>query len=332
MKAMVKIPEPKKTTTSAIYQHYEDQRDEKQRGYLGPSVLGHECERALWYGFRWATKGEEFGGRKLRLFATGHREEARVIDDLRAIGMEVDGQQIEIIALAGHFRGHVDGIVRGVIEAPKTAHVLEIKTHNEKSYAALFKSGVKKSKPAHYAQMQLYMHHLKIERALYVAVNKNDDQIYTERVRYEKVFSERLMERAARIVRTYTPPPKLHPDPSAREAFICGWCAFKGVCHEGEFAERNCRTCLSATPILDDPDDSADLVATEGGKWHCGYHNMLRTRAEQEAGCSKHLYLPGLVPGEQVNAEARHDGQLYMVTYLLKDGKEWIDGVAYGVV
>jgi CRISPR/Cas system-associated exonuclease Cas4 (RecB family) len=324
---MVLIPEDKHTTTAAIYKHYEDQaRATPPRGYLGPSVLGHECDRALWYGFRWAAASEDFSGRKLRLFETGHREEKRVIENLRAIGMDVTGEQAVMVALGGHFRAHMDGIINsGVIEAPKSPHVLEVKTHNEKSYASLFKSGVKKSKPGHYAQMQLYMLHAKIERALYVAVNKNDDSIYTERVRFDKTYAENLMIRARRIIEASTAPTKLHSDPDAREAYICGWCAFKGICHENVFAYRNCRTCLHATPLIDGGDSD------NSGTWHCGRFNKSLTRKEQEAGCHRHLYLPSLVPGEQTDATTDVDDAdmptVATVTYVLKiDGEEWIDG------
>ena len=45
-------------------------------------------------------------------------------------------------------------------------------------------------------------------------------------------------------------------------------------------------------------------------------------RREQEAGCAAHLYIPDLVPGEQVDA-----GEDW-VSYRLPDGSAWRDGVA----
>ena len=74
---------------AAIYEQYEKRGEtEKARTYLGASVIGKECKRALWYSFRWAGT-ESFDGRMLRLFQTGHLAEPRFVADLRSIGATV---------------------------------------------------------------------------------------------------------------------------------------------------------------------------------------------------------------------------------------------------
>ena len=45
----------------------------------------------------------------------------------------------------------------GLLEAPKTWHVAEFKTHSAKSFAELVAKGVVLAKPQHAAQMQVYM-------------------------------------------------------------------------------------------------------------------------------------------------------------------------------
>ena len=66
----------------AIYEQYEKREaTEKARTYLGASIIGKECSRALWYDFRWASR-EKFDGRMLRLFQTGHLAEGRFVNDL----------------------------------------------------------------------------------------------------------------------------------------------------------------------------------------------------------------------------------------------------------
>ncbi len=45
---------------------------------------------------------------------------------------------------------------------------------------------------------------------------------------------------------------------------------------------------------------------------------------EQAEGCPAHLFLPGLVPGEQVDASEEDE----TVTYKLRDGSVWVDGAA----
>lgn len=310
---MAPLPEPRSPTVEAIYRAYEAKRDD-ERTYLGMSTLGTECDRALWYGFRWAAPPEQLDGRKVRLFETGHREEARMIDDLRAAGVDVrdrdpeTGEQWGVVALGGHLRGHLDGRATGIVEAPVVEHVLEFKTHNEKSFKALVRDGVAAAKPGHYAQMQLYMHFSGLSRAFYLACNKNTDELHGERVHYDAPAALALVARAERIVNTARPPAKLHDDPEAKAAWQCRFCPARGVCHDGERGRLNCRTCLHSTPV-------------EGG-WHCARFDRQLSLEEQRQGCPAHLYIPDLVPGEQIDADPAAE----TVTYRMHDGSLWIDG------
>jgi hypothetical protein len=310
---MVEVPESPGNVVTRIYESHKERNLEQHRPYLGASMLGHECDRYLFYVFRWAFP-ERRPGRLLRLFETGDIEEKRVIEELQAIGVPVTSQQQELTGCDGHMKGHLDGIAAHVPEAPKSEHVLEVKTHNEKSFKALLKDGVKKSKPMHYVQMQLYMLHTGLTRALYIAVNKNDDSLYSERVHYDAACALATMKRAARIVRSETAPGKLSEDPAF---YVCNWCSAKGICHEGEFGVRNCRTCLSSTPI-------------EGGKWHCSYWDKELSLKEQREGCNLHRYIPVLVPGEQVDAfpeSIAPDRERIAVLYRCRaTGVEWTDG------
>lgn len=301
------------TTANRIYRRYLTSMDRDERPYLGASQLGAECTRALWYAFRWVYPGDELEGRRLRLFDTGHREETRIIEDLREGGITVFGEQGGFSALGGHLQGHIDGVARGLPEAPKTPHLLEIKTHNDRSFKDLLTKGLKASKPVHYAQMVLYMHQLKFERGIYIALNKNDESIYTERIGHGGIdkAAKALLSKAEHIISTSVAPPKLHEDPDKPAAYVCGWCPAKGVCHDQAWARVNCRTCISSAAVL-----GGD------GAWHCERHGKLLTLAEQKVGCPDHLYLPDLVPGKQIDA----DPEARSITYTMHDGTEWIDG------
>jgi hypothetical protein len=59
------------------------------RGHLGASVLGAKCVRSVWYGWRWARPEEKHGGRLLRLFDRGQREENEFIGRLRDVGVTI---------------------------------------------------------------------------------------------------------------------------------------------------------------------------------------------------------------------------------------------------
>ncbi|MHB2169943.1 PD-(D/E)XK nuclease family protein [Alsobacter sp. R-9] len=305
-KTMPQLPDPTTHTVGAIYAAYERAAERDERTYLGASVIGDECERRLWYGFRWATPPEDFDGRKLRLLETGHHEEARMIEDLGAAGVEVwdrnpeTGEQWCVVAVDGHFRGHLDGVVLRVPEAPSTPHVLECKTHNEKSFKELVSKGVEASKPTHFAQMQVYMDLMGIPRALYLAVNKNTDEIYAERIAYDPVKAGQILAKAERIIRADRPPIGLDA-----KAWQCGYCPAGGVCRDRQFARRNCRTCLHATPIADG--------------WRCELQDRNLTTDDQRAGCPSHRFIPALVPGEQIDVDGDR------IIYALPGG-QWIDG------
>lgn len=314
------MPELKSPIVEAIEAAWEARQDD-QRTYLGASVLGNDCERQLWYDFRWAHPPKKFPGRMLRLFDTGHREEERIVADLRAIGVIVEdrdpstGEQFAVVFADGHGGGHLDGECENVPGAEKTRHLLECKTHNDKSFKALKKDGVAKAKPTHYDQMQVYMHHRGLTRALYGAVNKNDDELYFERVKYDAARALSLVAKAERIVAAHTAPAKLHDDPDAKMAWQCRSCPALTVCHAGQPARRTCRTCLHATPAA-------------GGAWTCGRFGRDLSADEQRVGCPSHLYLPSLVAGEQIDAET-DDLSVTAVIYATASGT-WCDGPEAG--
>lgn len=309
-------PEDSKTV-AAIYAYHESKRESSPRSYLGASQIGHACDRHLWYSFRHCGT-PEFSGRMLRLFETGDLAEHRFVAELKAIGCEVydvdpnTGEQWEVHDIGGHFSGHMDGAGRGIPEAEKAWHVLEFKTHNAKSFKSLKIKGVKESKPLHYSQMAVYMKLTGMKRALYLAVNKDTDELYSERLRWEEVShdADRLMERAERIIKSSSPPDRIS---DGADYFECRWCDYRNLCHGlGESAAVpctvGCRTCVSATPDTE----------TGGGRWACERHNITLTVENQRVGCEDHLFIPGLVTFATPE-DADHDG----IDYRNADGTTW---------
>jgi len=272
---------------AAIFEVYEKRsEDEQARTYLGASIIGRECKRALYYDFRWASR-KQFDGRTLRLFQTGHLAEPRFVADLRAIGMTVHdvdpatGRQFGFQSLGGHMRGHMDGCAVGVPGGGQKWHVLEFKTHSAKSFAELRKSGVRKAKPEHYAQMTWYMGKSGMTRGLYVAVNKDNDDLYTERLEFDQVEFERIEEKAESIIFAAEPPTKISDDP---KYYLCNWCDHNAVCHGHRVPPVNCRTCVHAT-----------AEQTGDGRWSCAKHRADIPINAQRTGCGDHLHLPFLL-------------------------------------
>lgn len=317
---MAALPEPLHTTVAKIYQAYENDADDGNRPHLGASLIGRECERQLWFTFRWVDS-KKFSGRMLRLFETGDLAEARFVANLRRIGVEVhdktpDGKQWRVETLGGHFGGSMDGAGRGFPEAPKTWAVLEFKTHGEKSFKKLVTERVEKAKPEHYAQMQIYMGLTGMDRAMYMAVNKNTDELYTEWVHFDSVAFAKLKARAERIITANEPPLKISNDPSW---FVCKMCDFHDHCHGDLAPAVNCRTCAHSTPELDG-----------NARWTCNVpvqpigegagENIDIQR--QRTGCESHRYIPILL--ERMGAMTDFmDGD---VVYADKNGGRFYNG------
>ena len=265
-----------------IFRWYEEKNEaESMRPYLGASIIGHNCRRYLWLSFRWALKSK-FDGRLLRLFSTGHREEGRIVEELRGIGCQVwetdlnTGDQFEITDCNGHFKGHLDGKALGLPEAPMTVHVLEFKTHNTKSFSELKTKKVKDSKPMHWAQMQVYMFKENLERAMYIAVCKETDDLYVERVELDAHAARALIDKAQTIIEMDEPPPRISEDPSW---FSCKWCDMHPICHGTTAPLPNCRTCAHSTPV-------------EAGEWNCTKYECEIPLLNQSHGCDSHRYIP----------------------------------------
>lgn len=287
---MVALPKQPTPTVDSIYKMYETKNGDWRRDHLGASQIGHDCERKLWYDFLWCSD-PKFEGRILRLFQTGFKEEARIVDELRATGITVysvdpfSGKQIHYEEIGGHFSGSLDGIAIGFIEAPKTYHVLEIKTSNTKTYNALMKHGVAPTKPIHYAQMQTYMRWSGLDRAMYLSVCKETDEIYEERVYYNEEDALRLKNKAERIVTASQPSHKI----GEPEHFECKWCSHKEVCHFGKLPLVSCRVC-------------AFVTADVNGKWICSKEGRELSPLEQRLACDKHCFNPNVVPLEVTDA------------------------------
>jgi len=274
---------------AAIYEQYEKRgNSELSRTYLGASIIGKECSRALWYDFRWATK-HTFSGRMYRLFQTGHLAEHRFTADLRSIGATVHdvnpatGKQFGFVDHSGHARGHCDGKVKGIPGGGNKEHILEFKTHSAKSFEKLKKEGVKKAKPEHFAQCQWYMGQAILDRALYLAVNKDTDELYSERIEFDKVAYEKIQAKFDAIIFAPTPPAKLSEDP---KFYLCGWCNHNAVCHGHRVPQVSCRTCVHSTP-----ERQGD------GRWSCtkaGPDSSIPADFQRK-GCGQHLPLPFLL-------------------------------------
>ena len=267
-------------TVKAIFDHYEQSNpvESQFRGHLGASVIGKPCDREIWYVFNWAVSSN-FTGRLYRLFETGEREEERLVRNLRDVGVEVHevdpntGDQFRALGFGGHFGGSFDGVAKGLKEAPKTWHVLEFKTASSWAFDRIKKLGCLAEKPEHFAQMQIYMGAAGLKDAFYLVRNKNNEELYSERIKFKSAVYNELLRKAERIIFSRKPPARNESDSN------CKYCRAKDVCigrHEPyrkhmkhyKLAARNCRTCLHVKPVDSLPDQDGLKVMSEQGYDH----------------------------------------------------------------
>jgi hypothetical protein len=302
---MAPIPPPKNDIVLLIDKAHEDKPD-RPRPHLGASMLGHACDRWIWLSFRWAAR-EKFSGRMLRLFRRGHAEEATIMKDLAMTGIDFSKRQANV-SFGSHVSGSADAIIEGgVPEAPQTRHIAEFKTHNKKSFDALEKEGVLKAKPEHWGQMQIYMAGTFIERALYVAVCKDDDRYYIERVKFDKEAAEKLIARGKRLALSDEMPPPISTDPTW---YQCRFCPAHAMCHEKQPTQYvNCRTCAHSTP-------------KEDSTWKCERFDAEGIPFEyQLKGCDAHVLHPDMVPWQAAYCEPDE----WSMTYTI-NGKPVVNG------
>ena len=289
--------------------------DNAPRPYLGMSALGAECPRQLWYGFRWATR-EQFDAKTIKRFADGHATEAvaiarlQMLDTLEVRPFDEDtGEQFSLNDFGGHLSGHTDGFIRGLLEAPKTWHVLEIKCAHEDKVRKLDKlrqqQGEKNAlrlwNPTYFGQAQLYMHYSGTTRHYLVALTPGGRTWIAVRTDYDPAAAKALIERAKWLIYAERAPERISTD---REHFECRWCAYAPICWGEAQPDRHCRTCAHSTPMPD-------------GTWDCAPDgNKPIGLAVQLVGCCRHRYHPGTL-ADLTPVEHAADGT---VTYADKSG------------
>jgi hypothetical protein len=118
--------------------------------------------------------------------------------------------------------------------------------------------------------MQIYMHFLGLKWALYVAVNKNDDDLHVECIAFKPEVAEFYLDRADQITKARHAPPRINESASW---WLCKMCDYHAICHEGAPPQPNCRSCVNAS-------------AVEGGGWYCDHWRSNIPRENLKDGCN----------------------------------------------
>jgi len=278
------------STLAAVDTEMEMRQDNKPRPYLGGSAIGDDCDRKLWYGFRWY-KVITFRADTLRRFDDGHRTEDLMAERLRLVpGVHLEtvdpvtGKQFGFQEIDGHFRGHADGLILGIKEAPNTKHIWEHKSVSDSVYKKLQKAikdhgeknAIEKWNGTYYGQIQVYMKLFDCTRAYHTVTTSGGRDHLSVRTEYNAKFAQHLMDKAAGIIGSDSPPQRLSND---RTFFKCKWCDYTDICHGTEAPEVTCRSCIYS-------------YASERGTWACEKFARILDRADQEAACSVYTPIP----------------------------------------
>lgn len=222
--------------------------DEEPRRYLGCSAVGGECERAVQYEalttvFRGishvvpsGTAAIVFPPRTRRIFERGHLVEKCAAGWLRRAGFVLEtldpltSDQREISFLGGRVLGHCDGILLhwlGVGTSPVQLPALwECKCLGHKWVSAMRRNGVRRSHPKYWAQMQLYMGGLRLQRGLITAVDADTMELRHELVEFDETAFKALLARAEHVLTCSEAGemvPRCATTPAALECKMCHW-------------------------------------------------------------------------------------------------------------
>jgi hypothetical protein len=118
-------------------------------------------------------------------------------------------------------------------------------------------------------QMQMHMFLGRYDKCLYIAINKNDEQIFATTYKLDKTMAIGILDKATRIIESLSPPERIS---ERKDFYKCKFCDFSAICHDGKNMNKNCRTCRHSTPADD-------------GKWHCGKFNEIISDTDYGENC-----------------------------------------------
>ena len=218
---------------------------EPKRNYLGMSAIGHPCERKLYYDFRVTTRPAHDAA-TLKRFEDGHRGEDLMAARLRLVpGVTLHtidqntGKQFGFEDHGGKFKGHMDGAIVGLLQAPSTYCVWEHKCVNEEKQAKLKKLKASKGEKdalaawdeIYYSQAVLYMHYSGMTRHYLTVSTPGERSTISCRTEENPEAAIRLIEKARRIIEAPYPLARISNDPAW---YVCKWCDHHAQCHKNE--------------------------------------------------------------------------------------------------
>jgi hypothetical protein len=194
--------------------------DSKQsRSYMGASGLGEPCDRKLWYSYKQPKSNHT--PRTQRIFDLGNMLEdylVRLIRDAGILIHTVDENNEQFGFEDGIIAGHIDGVLED--GAPV---LIEFKSYNSTRFAALKKAGVKENDPTYFTQCQIYMGKMELESCVFMAICKNDCDLYTETIDFDPIEFNWALQRGKEIGAMEGLPERKYNHISHFKCKLCNW-------------------------------------------------------------------------------------------------------------
>ena len=247
----------------AIDNAYAQEPEEKPRQYIGASSLGNECLAYQSFNMRGFPNTPARPNLK-RIFQFGHALEDVVVADLKKAGFEVleidpdTGKQFKFSHCGGHVSGHTDG----KIKVDGEWLMLEIKSMNKTSFAKFVNHGIAKSHPSYNVQMHTYMAVFDMDKALMVAICKDNSQYHAEVVEFTDDVWNPVEERVNKVLSGSCERISTRP-----EDFRCKMCFKKDVCWETKDEPpipKTAATCKFGEPDQEKGGFFCDRCSTRG--------------------------------------------------------------------
>jgi hypothetical protein len=211
---------------------------QERRQYLGASAIGGECERSIQFEYAGRVREKEPGPVTLRKFDLGHMGEeiARAWFTDAGFLLTQRNQRTKQLygfsQLDGRFRGHPDGVFIGGPAVMAYPALWECKSVGAKTAREIERHGLRKARPAYYAQVAIYQAYLDLtdNPAIFTVNNLDSGEQLHLSIEFDGEEAQRMSDRAVRIIKA-TDAHELLPRPFTDQThFVCRMCAFAERC------------------------------------------------------------------------------------------------------
>ncbi len=218
----------------------DENENEKPRTYIGASGINGDCDRRIWLSYK--GHKSKFKADTLRAINDGHTTEETINNILKKIPSielhthDENGNQYGFSDLNGIYKGHYDGVIRGIPQSPNTWHIYEVKCVDQKFYNELKKiietygeeNALREWRPTYYGQAVTYMWYEKLTRHVTVVSKPGGrGEPLIVRTKQNHTFAKQLRDKAEMLSQMQTPPERI----GGENYFKCKMCGLYEVCH-----------------------------------------------------------------------------------------------------